>query len=153
MEWFALGAAVVSAIAAIWSAVSSHRSADEAKDTRRPYVAVTGNQVTSWDGKEGTARFFITNAGPVPGRVTTQSNKTTVSTGHVVDHGTGSTESDVIYPAEKEAVGFSLPIAAGDVVHISLEYEDLARKRQFEFEIDYAVDPGGELQIMRREAT
>ncbi len=153
MEWFALGVAVVSAIAAIWSAVSSHRSADEAMDTRRPYVAVTGNQVTSWNGKKGTARFFITNAGPVPGRVTSQSNKTTSSTGHVVDHGTGSTESDVIYPAEKEVVGFGLPIAAGEIVHISLEYEDLARKRRFGFEIDYAVDARGELQIVRREGT
>lgn len=45
MEWFALGVAVVSAIAAIWSAVSSHCSAGEAKDTRRPYGAVTGNQL------------------------------------------------------------------------------------------------------------
>lgn len=140
-------------MAAVWSAAASQRSAAQARGTYRPYLAITGNTV-EWSGDKATARFYITNSGPAPGRITTQTSLITCPDGSQSKAGMGVTESDVIYPSEKEPVSFTLAVMVGDQVEITLKYEDLPSERSYSFVIAYTIPPSPRpLEIRKRDAT
>lgn len=153
MEWFLSGVAGVSAVAAVWSAVSAHRSALEAKETRRPYIAITKAQLLEWTESDGRVSFSITNAGPIPGRVTGQHSTSIEPAGNRIELPRGVTKSNVIYPVEAQTPSFWLPITLDHRIEIVLEYEDIVGQNQYRFEVTYLVHSGGGLEIERREAT
>ena len=166
-QWMLIAAFVVSLTAAaiaVWSALSAHRSAHTARDTlavqqrsfeltHRPYLAVTqtvGNEPAPGENSIG---FFmmITNAGNVPGRIT--SNSTTY-----VDDTTGFTEtlhppllkSNIVYP--NETIQSWVVTQRGRRIIDHIDYEDLKRREQYWFEIEYFV-PSFPPQIIRKDAT
>jgi hypothetical protein len=145
---------VLAATAAMWSAVSSHRSASHARTTRRPYIGVTGIEV-AWSGSKAKVGFLITNAGAEPGRITSQRTLITCPDGRETPVGMGVTEVNLVYPTEAVPLKSTLgEVEPGDRVDLALIYEDLPSKRSFTFDVSYLVHPPDrDPEILSRNGT